>query len=289
METIRIKRKFKSARAAIREFSESEARLSKLEREFEVTDLQASIREEADARRNADVERKMRTKRLLGLGERVAQIGLLRLGPDVLRGALLGAARFETGPYWRAKWMADGKAFLDSNAGIESSGRTEDMLGENAEGVVARRKAYNRRLIEAGGIVEQAGFDENTPPPLLIGILLAIRSKISDEKRIAAWRDTGAKAGVKKSPVEVRFPESIDRATSAALKKLGLSFDGERRVWHGSADFAAARRIASRAGGLAGAVKDTSAKAGKRLGNRRNKSAGRTHIRDNDDDVRGNF
>ena len=278
MEAIRVKRKFKSAMAAIRQHSESEARLSKLERDLEATDLQASIRKDADARRNDQAKRKSRTRRLLRLGQRIAQTGLLKLDPDVLRGALLGAARFKSDPYWRARWIADGDAFLDSNAGIESSGRAEDILDEKAEHVVARRKAHNRRLIEAGGIVEQAGFDGATPPTLLLGILLAIRSKVSDEKRIAAWKGAGAKAVVAKSPVEVRFPKSIDRATSAALEQLSLGFDRDRRVWHGTANLEAARRIAARAGGRVDVLGKASGKAGRAPGNRRNKSAGRTHI-----------
>jgi len=278
METIRIRRKFKSAMTAIRQREESEARLSKLERDLEATDLQASIRKDADARRNDQAGRKNRTRRLLRLGQRIAQTGLLKLDPDVLRGALLGAARFKSDPYWRARWIADGDAFLDSNAGIESSGRAEDILDEKAEHVVARRKAHNRRLIEAGGIVEQAGHDETTPPALLLGILLAIQSKLFDKARIAAWKDAGAKAGFKKSEIEVRFPKPTDHTTSTALRDLGLRFDDERVAWHGIADLEAARSIAQRAGGWA-AAGNPSVNAGKKSRSRRNKSVRRTDIR----------
>lgn len=257
METLRIKRRLTSAKAAIRRRKEAEARLSKLEREFEVAEPIARIREDGDTRRKDHAEHLKRTKRLLLRGQLVAKSGVLKLDRDVLRGALLGAADYKSDPYWRMKWIAEGNALMDSNSEIDSSGRAEDILDEIAADPVTRRRAYNHRLIEAGGIIEETGYGDATPPALLLGILLAIRSKVSDERRIAAWKAVGAKGAVKKSQIEVRFPKPTDRATSAALTRLGLRFDDERVVWHGTANLMEARRIATSAGGRAEAAESS--------------------------------
>jgi hypothetical protein len=123
---------------------------------------------------------------------------------------------------------------------------------------IAEKKAYNRRLAEAGGLVAKAGLDRLSAETLF-GALLSLNENAQDPKTVQQWTNAGSRALARESdaavkdldPIIVNLPGKANKDTEGALRKAGFRFNRILGHWEGLARLADASKLANEHGGEA--------------------------------------
>jgi len=129
---------------------------------------------------------------------------------------------------------------------------------ENVKLVAEERKVRNRRLFEAGGLVEKAkltGLASNA----LYGALLSLKDAADDPEQVERWAILGGRAfdrEVKQreagqEAIVVTFPKLVPKPVTAALRAASFRFNRILQHWEGLAPYDVADRIAKENGGIA--------------------------------------
>ena len=119
---------------------------------------------------------------------------------------------------------------------------------------LAEKKARNRRLIEAGMLVEKAGLDA-LATDALYGALLSLRSGVESSKQREQWASAGTRALADDvdadncEPIVLTFRDQLDKETAASLRSTGFRFNKVLRHWEGMATYADAEELAATYGG----------------------------------------
>jgi hypothetical protein len=216
---------------------------------------QAEVRQEQARRAAAAAQRRERTSRLFGLGGLVVVAGLRDFDKEVVLGALLRAGEIKHKPERAKAWRRSGRAAMASWARSGKDPARPMPRSDGQPAVETDIKWQYRALIEWGGLIEKAGFGWDEPV-LVLGVLLAIARSREDPTKTESWKQTArAQAAVEaraKAAVEftvVRFPGRISRAVGGRLKKIGMRFRRQKRLWTGDVDPSEAHQIAGPAGG----------------------------------------
>lgn len=118
------------------------------------------------------------------------------------------------------------------------------------------RKLRNRRLFEAGGLVEKAKLT-NLPSNALYGALLSLKDAADDPAQVERWAVLGGRAFDREAKqreagqeaIVVIFPQLVPKPVAAALRAAGFRFNRILQHWEGLAPYDVAERIAKEQGG----------------------------------------
>jgi hypothetical protein len=119
---------------------------------------------------------------------------------------------------------------------------------------IAEKKARNRRLMEAGALVEKAGL-EGLTPAALYGALLSLQNGVESTKQRDIWTTAGQRAFAQDAkvnnlePIVIIFPEQPDKVAITNLRSIGFRFNRVLRHWEGMAEVNEAEDIAAEYGG----------------------------------------
>jgi hypothetical protein len=120
----------------------------------------------------------------------------------------------------------------------------------------AERKVRTRRLIQAGGLVDNAGLLD-LESNALYGALLSLRDGRGDSEQVARWAALGGRAFAREARLEdegkeaiiLAFPAALSRDVTSALRATGFRFNKLLQHWEGRARFADAEALAKNHGG----------------------------------------
>jgi len=129
---------------------------------------------------------------------------------------------------------------------------------ENVKLAAEERKVRNRRLFEAGGLVEKAKLS-GLPSNALYGALLSLKDMVDDPEQVERWATLGGRAFDRETKLReagqeaivVTFPQLVPKPVAAALRAAGFRFNRILQHWEGLAPYDAAERIAKENGGAA--------------------------------------
>jgi len=118
------------------------------------------------------------------------------------------------------------------------------------------RKVRARHLIQAGGLVDKAGFLE-FEPNALYGALLSLRDGAGDAEQVRQWAALGGRAFARearlaeegKEAIVLAFPAALGRDATTALRGIGFRFNKLLQHWEGLARFDEAAALAATYGG----------------------------------------
>lgn len=124
------------------------------------------------------------------------------------------------------------------------------------------RKQRTKRLIESGSLVEKAGLFE-LDDDALYGALLSLTPGAKDQRQIADWSKSGAKAregetATRKAsaePLTVTFPAPLPTVFSTRLRSAGLRWNKLLQHWEGMADHDAVTELAAEESGAVNRVR----------------------------------
>jgi len=136
--------------------------------------------------------------------------------------------------------------------------RKARLAAEDSKIALEQRKLRNRRLFEAGGLVEKAKLTE-LPSNALYGALLSLRDAADDPEQVERWAILGGRAfdreakqrDAGREAVIVTFPKLVPKPVAAALRAAGFRFNRILQHWEGLAPYDTAQRIAKENGGAA--------------------------------------
>jgi len=125
---------------------------------------------------------------------------------------------------------------------------------ENIKLAAEERKVRNRRLFEAGGLVEKAKLS-GLPSNALYGALLSLKDMVDDPEQVERWAILGGRAFDREAKLReagvVIFPQLVPKPVAAALRAAGFRFNRILQHWEGLAPYDVAERIAKENGGAA--------------------------------------
>jgi len=136
--------------------------------------------------------------------------------------------------------------------------RKARLAEADAKLAVQERKQRDRKLYQAGGLVEKVGLlglDANA----LYGALLSLKEAVGDADRVEQWATEGGRAfgreakqrETAKQAVVVTFPKSLPKPVADALRTAGFRFNQVLQHWEGLGSYDAAEAIARENGGTA--------------------------------------
>jgi hypothetical protein len=120
----------------------------------------------------------------------------------------------------------------------------------------AERKARNRRLFEAGSLVEKAGL-LSLESNALYGALLSLKEGASGKEQVEQWAAIGGRSFARearlrdegKEPIILTFPAPLSKDVTAALRAAGFRFSTVLKHWEGMARPDDAEALAKSHGG----------------------------------------
>jgi len=129
---------------------------------------------------------------------------------------------------------------------------------ENVKLIAEERKVRNRRLFEAGGLVEKAKLSD-LPSNALYGALLSLKDAADNPEQVERWATLGGRAFDREAKqreagqeaIIVTFPKLVLKPIAAALRAAGFRFNRILQHWEGLAPYYVAERIAKENGGTA--------------------------------------
>lgn len=129
---------------------------------------------------------------------------------------------------------------------------------ENIKLAAEERKVRNRRLFEAGGLVEKAKLS-GLPSNALYGALLSLKEAADDPEQVEHWATLGGRVFDREAKLReagqeaivVTFPQLVPKPVATALRAAGFRFNRILQHWEGLAPYDAAERIAKENGGAA--------------------------------------
>ena len=144
------------------------------------------------------------------------------------------------------------------------------------------RRARTKRLIEAGALVEKAGyldFDAN----VLHGALRSLRPGFADKGQVEVWAGEGGRAFAEearrrdedKKPCVIIFPRPLSKEAAANMRQAAFRFSKIFMHWEGRARFADAQSLAAAYGGVARSVDEDRARANPLTANEGDAGAGK--------------
>ncbi len=136
--------------------------------------------------------------------------------------------------------------------------RKARLAEEDSKIALEQRKLRNRRLFEAGGLVEKAKLTE-LPSNALYGALLSLRDAADDPAQVERWAVLGGRAFDREAKqreagqeaIIVTFPKLVLKPIAAALRAAGFRFNRILQHWEGLAPYDIAEHIAKENGGTA--------------------------------------
>lgn len=137
---------------------------------------------------------------------------------------------------------------------------------------IEARKARDRKLYAAGGLVEKALLLD-LEPNALYGALLSLRDGAADKDQVANWAALGGRSFARearlrdegKEPIVLTFPAPLPKTATTALRAAGFRFSSVLQHWEGLAKPEDAEALAAEHGGSArrvGAVEVAAPKLG---------------------------
>jgi hypothetical protein len=136
--------------------------------------------------------------------------------------------------------------------------RKARIAAADAKFAAEERKLRNRRLFEAGGLVEKAKLS-GLPSNALYGALLSLKDAAEDPEQVERWATLGGRAFDREAKqreagqeaIVITFPQLVPKPVAAALRAAGFRFNRILRHWEGLASHDIAERIAKENGGAA--------------------------------------
>lgn len=120
----------------------------------------------------------------------------------------------------------------------------------------SKRKARNRKLFEAGGLVDKAGLLD-LEANALYGALLSLKEGASGKEQLAQWAALGGRAFSRearlrddgKEPVVLTYPNPLPKDATKVLRAAGFRYSIVLQHWEGMAKPDDAEAFATTHGG----------------------------------------
>lgn len=130
----------------------------------------------------------------------------------------------------------------------------------------SKRKARNRKLFEAGGLVDKAGLLD-LESNALYGALLSLKEGAGGKEQVTQWAALGGRAFSRearlrdegKEPVVLTYPDPLPKDATKALRAAGFRYSTVLQHWEGMAKPDDAEALAT---AHAGTVRRINAPAG---------------------------